>query len=160
MAPHAATLPQAASHARKSERAAVRSLPTEERVSVLEAQWDTLTPNLAKKADISDLRSDIIKWGAGAGIALFAAFAAMFIANTARIDRLDGKIDASVAKLDAKLEQSVASLNTRIDKLEARIDRLDEKIDSRFDALLLRQDKLDAKFDALMAELRAQRRGE
>jgi len=161
--PQAATLPTsplAHSHSRRSSRANTRPVPLEERVAVLE----THAQQLATKADISDLRSEILKWGTGAAIALFAAFAAMFIGNTARIDRLDGKIDASVAKLDAKLEQSiakldakleqsVAKLDARIDRLEERMDRLDAKVDARFD-------RLDAKFEAIMAELRAQRRPE
>jgi len=129
--PQAATLPTHAHTPRRTREAHARTRSLEERVAVLE----THSQAIATKADISDLRSEILKWGTGAAIALFAAFAALFVANTARIDRLDGKIDASVAKLDAKLEQSVA-------KLDARMDRLDTKL------------------DAILAELRSQRRGE
>jgi len=158
MAPQAATLPTPAlahSHARKSAAVKQRGVPTEERVSVLEAQWETLTPALATKADIGDLRSEILKWGVGAAIALFTAFAAMFIANTARIDRLDGKIDASVSKLDAKLESSVGKLDA---KLESSVGKLDAKIDALAARQDARMDRLDAKLDALMAELVRQRR--
>jgi len=182
VASQAATAPKF-SQARKTTRErTVRHVPIEERVSVLE----THSPTLATRADISDLRSEIIKWGVGAVIALSAVFFALLAANTARtdgtladikadgramnarIDRLDEKIEASVAKLDAKLENSIAKLDAKIDALAARqdarmgaldakIDRLDAKLDARFDALLSRQEKLDTKFDAMMAELRSQR---
>jgi len=129
--PQAATLPRP-SHTRRT----VRVVPLEERVAVLE----THAQQIATKADISDLRSEILKWGVGAVVALSAVFFALLAASTARTD-------ATLA--DIKADQRA---------MNARIERLDEKIDSRFDALLSRQDKLDAKFDAVLAELRSQRR--
>jgi len=142
--------------AREQERGAAkqggfRTASIEERTAILETRWEETVPALATRADISDLRGEmrnlenrLIRWGVSAGIALLAVFAAVFIANTARMDALDAKLDVSVGKLDA------------------RIDKLDAKVDSRFDALVARQDaldaKLDARFDALMAELRELRK--
>jgi len=127
-----------------------RDAPVEERVAVLETRWEATVPTLATSKDISELRGEmrslenrLLRWGVGALLALLAVFAAVFIANTARMDALDAKLDS------------------RFDTLTARQDKLDAKIDSRFDALTTRQDaldaKLDARFDALMAELRASR---
>jgi len=161
------------------EQGRFRTASIEERTAALEARWEETVPTLATSKDISDLRGEmrnlenrLIKWGVGAGIALLAVFAAVFIANTARMDALDAKLETSIGKLDAKLETSVGKLDAKLEqsvsKLDARIDRLDEKIDSRFDALLVRQNaldakfdrldaKLDARFDAIMTELREQR---
>jgi len=107
-------------------------------------------PTLATSRDISDLRGEmrnlenrLIKWGVGAGIALLAVFAAVFIANTARMDALDAKLESSVSRLDAKIDALAARQDARMDALDAKIDRLDAK--------------LDARFDAIMAELREQR---
>jgi len=140
----------------------------EERTAVLETRWEETIPSLATKTDLRDLENRQLKWGIGAGLALLGVFAAVFIANTARMDALDAKLDTSVGKLDAKLEAGMSKLDAKIDALAARqdarmdaldakINRLDAKIDTRFDALLSRQEKLDAKFDAMMAELRSQR---
>jgi len=107
----------------------------EERTAVLETRWEQTVPTLATKADLRDLGNRQLKWSSGAGIALLGVFAAVFIANTARMNVLDAKIDA---RLDA--------LTVRQGKLNERIDKLDAKIDARFDALL--------------AEIRALRRAE
>jgi len=111
--PQAATLPTQAQRTQRRERGTVRHVPLEERVAVLE----THAQQIATKADISDLRSEMIKWGVGAAIALFTAFAAMFIANTARIDRLDAKIDAQAARQDARMDRLDAKLDTILSEL-------------------------------------------
>jgi len=109
--PQAATLPTHSPDARARPRAQPRTASIEERTAALEARWEETVPTLATSKDISDLRSEMIKWVVGAGLALFAAFAAMFMANSARIDTLATRTDA-------------------------RFDALDAKIDSRFDALM------------------------
>jgi len=146
-----------------------RTASIEERTAVLETRWEETVPTLATSKDISDLRGEmrnlenrLLRWGVGAGIALLAVFATIFIANTARMDALDAKLETSVGKLDAKLDASVGKLSDRMDRLDARMDRLDAKLDARFEALMARQDaldaKLDARFDALVAELRELRK--
>jgi len=102
-----------------------RNTSIEERTAVLEARWEETVPTLASKADISALENRLIKWGVGAGIALLAVFAAVFIANTARMDALDAKLDSALAEIKADNRAT-----------NARIDRLDEKLDARFDALM------------------------
>jgi len=168
--PKVATVPalspipnHAANRAREQGRGArshdgFRTASIEERTAVLETRWEQTVPTLATSKDISDLRGEmrilenrLIKWGVGAGLALLAVFAAVFIANTARMDALDAKLETSVAKLDTKLETSIGKLDAKIDALaarqDARMDALDAKID-RLDA------KIDARFDTLMVELR------
>ena len=44
----------------------------EARLAKLETRLDTQLPNLATKADIADVKSDIFKWGSTFGIALAA----------------------------------------------------------------------------------------
>jgi len=102
-----------------------RDASIDERVAVLETRWEETVPTLATSKDISDLRGEmrslenrLLRWGVGALLTLLAVFAAVFIANTARMDALDAKLDS------------------RFDTLTARQDKLDAKIDSRFDALM------------------------
>jgi len=157
-APLAHSLAQSVAHnAREQGRGSrsqggFRTVSIEERTAALEARWEETVPTLATSRDISDLRGEmrnlenrLIKWGVGAGIALLAVFAAVFIANTARMDALDAKLETSVGKLDAKIETSVGKLDARIDRLDAKIDRLDEKIDSRFDAIMAELRELRSK---------------
>jgi len=111
----------------------------EERTAALEVRLEVIIPTLATKTDLISLENRLLRWGIGAGIALLAVFAAVFIANTTRMDALDAKLDAVAARQDARmdaLDAKVDRLNGRIDRLDARIDRLDEKIDARFDALM------------------------
>jgi len=91
--PRAATLPAHTHAARERTRAQPRTSSIEERTAVLETRWEQTVPTLATSKDISDLRSELIKWGLGALITLAAVLVAMITANTARIDRLDAKID-------------------------------------------------------------------
>jgi len=114
------------------EQGRFRTASVEERTAALEARWEETVPTLATSKDISALENRLMKWVIGAGLALLAVFAAVFIANTARMDALDAKIDS------------------RFDALAARQDALDAKFD-RLDA------KMDTRFDAIMAELREQR---
>jgi len=100
------------------EQVRARSVSLEERTAVLETRWEETVPSLATKRDLEHLENRLLKWGIGAGIALLGVFAAVFIANTARMDALDAKLDA------------------RFDTLTARQDKLDAKIDARFDALM------------------------
>jgi len=146
--PKTATAPAAPYfHAKPArEQARARTASIEERTAVLETRWEETVPTLATSRDISDLRGEmrnlenrLIKWGVGAGIALLAVFAAVFIANTARMDALDAKLDSRIDELKSDVRET----NARMDRLDARIDRLDAK--------------LDARFDAIMAELREQR---
>jgi len=120
-----------------------RTASIEERTAVLETRWEETVPTLATSKDISDLRSELIKWGVGAVLALAAVFFGMLATNTARIDRLDSKIDA-------RMDAAIAEIKADNRATNARIDKLDAKLDSRID-------KLDAKFDVMMAELRSQR---
>jgi len=111
-------------------RRTVRHVPVEERVSVLEAQWETLTPELATKGDVrADVRgaeNRLILWILGAGIALAGLAFALF----ARMDAAITEIKADGRETTARLEAAIAA-NT------ARIDRLDAKIDTRFDAIMV-----------------------
>jgi len=102
-----APLPQVHSQAVRNvrSRGSYRTASIEERTGVLEARWEETVPTLATKADISDLRSEIIKWVVGAGLALLAVTVALFTANTARIDRLDAKIDARFDAIMAELRE-------------------------------------------------------
>jgi len=117
-----------------------RTASIEERTAVLETRWEETVPTLATSRDISDLRGEmrnlenrLIKWGVGAGIALLAVFAAVFIANTARMDALDAKLDSRIDELKSDVRET----NARMDRLDARIDRLDAKLDARFDAIMV-----------------------
>jgi len=100
--PQAATLPTP-SHTRRRIRADRRAVPIEERLSVLEAHWETLSPDLATRSDVrADVRgaeNRLIMWILGAA----AALAGFFLSNTARldtrIDKLDAKFDAMMAEL-------------------------------------------------------------
>jgi len=137
--PHAATLPTHTPRRTRDTRAAhshnaARTASIEERTAVLETRWEETVPTLATSKDISDLRSELIKWGVGAVLALAAVFFGMLAANTARIDRLDSKIDSRIDGAIAELKADNRETNSRIDKLDA---------------------KLDARFDAMMAEIRA-----
>jgi len=132
------------------EQGRFRTASVEERTAALEARWEETVPTLATSKDISALENRLMKWVIGAGLALLAVFAAVFIANTARMDALDAKIDASVGKLDTRIDRLDAKIDSRFDALAARQDALDAKFD-RLDA------KMDARFDAIMAELREQR---
>jgi len=131
-APFSHSLAQSvAHHAREQGRGSrsqggFRAASIEERTAVLETRWEQTVPSLATKADLRDLENRQLKWGIGAGIALLGVFAAVFIANTARMDALDAKLDASVSRLDE-----------RMDRLDAKIDRLDAKLDARFDAIMV-----------------------
>jgi len=76
-------------------------------------------PTLATSRDISDLRGEmgeirgemrnlenrLIKWVVGAGLALLAVVVVLFTANTARIDKLDAKIDARFDALMAEIRE-------------------------------------------------------
>jgi len=104
----------------------------EERTTALEVRLEVIIPTLATKTDVINLENRLLRWGIGAGIALLGVFAAVFIANTARMDALDAKLDAVAARQDARMD----ALDAKVDRLNARIDRLDEKIDARFDALM------------------------
>jgi len=132
-----------------------RHASIEERTTALEIRWEVTIPTLATKTDIINLENRLLRWGIGAGIALLGVFAAVFIANTTRMDALDAKLDARFDalsarqdKLDAKIDAVAARQNVRMDALDAKVDRLNGRID-RLD------EKLDARFDALMAEIRA-----
>jgi len=128
--PQAATLPTH-SHTPRRTRADRRTVPIEERVSVLE----TRAESIATVADVRGAENRMTLWIFGAALALAGFCFAILSASEGRMDK---RIDA---------------LDTRIDKLDARIDKLDARID-RLDA------KIDARFDAMMAELRALRRVE
>jgi len=134
-------------------RRAVRHVPIEERLSVLE----TRAESTATRADVRGAENRMILWILGTGVALMAVFFAMLSTSTSRTD-------AAIADVRADSR----AMNARMDALDAKIDRLDAKLDARFDALLARQDgldakldrldaKMDARFDAIMAELREQR---
>jgi len=123
-----------------------RTASIEERTAVLETRWEQVMPTLTTRADLREVEIRLLKWGIGAGLALLAVFVSMFTASTARMDALDAKIDSLAARTDA-----------RFDALDAKIDLLAARTDARFDAL---DAKIDSRFDALMAELRAQRRGD
>jgi len=114
--PQAATLPTP-SHAPRS-RAQPRTSSLEERTAVLETRWEQTVPTLATSKDISDLRSELLKWGVGAVIALSAVFFALLDASTARTD------------------STLADIKADGRATNARIDRLDAKMDSRFDSLM------------------------
>jgi len=137
-----------------------RAVPLEERVAVLEAHRESLTPALATKADVRGAENRMILWILGAGLALAGLGLAMFA-------RLDGAMASNIARLDSAMASNIARLDSAMAANTARIDKLDAKIDARFDALLARQDKLDArmdrldvKLDAIMAELRALNRAQ
>jgi len=138
-------------------RRAVRHVPIEERLSVLE----TRAESTATRADVRGAENRMILWILGTGVALMAVFFAMLSTSTSRTD-------AAIADVRADSRAMNARMNARMDALDAKIDRLDAKLDARFDALLARQDgldakldrldaKMDARFDAIMAELREQR---
>jgi len=118
----------------------------EERTAILETRWEETVPTLATSKDISDLRSELIKWGVGAVLALAAVFFGMLAANTARIDRLDSKIDSRIDGIDSRIDGAIAELKADNRETNSRIDKLDAK--------------LDARFEAMMAEIRALRRAE
>jgi len=96
-----------------------RNASIEERTAVLETRWAETVPTLATSRDISDLRGEmgeirvemrnlenrLIKWVVGAGLALLAVVVALFTANTARIDKLDAKIDARFDALMAEIRE-------------------------------------------------------
>jgi len=148
----------------RSPRVEARTAPLEERVAVLEAHRESLTPQLATKADVKGAENRMILWILGAGLALAGLGLAMFA-------RLDSAMTSNLARLDSAMTSNIARLDSAIAANTARIDKLDAKIDARFDALLARQDKLDARmdrldekldarFDAIMAELRALNRAQ
>jgi len=137
MTPNAATFAHAP-HTKARPRAA--TVPIEERISILEAHRESLTPALAMKADVRGAENRMILWILGAGLAL-AGFSFAVLTST------EGRMDKRIDKLDARIDK----LDARLDGVDARIDKLDAKVDTRFDALSARQDKLDAKVDALAA---------
>jgi len=123
----------------------------EERTAALEVRLEVIIPTLATKTDVINLENRLLRWGIGAGIALLAVFAAVFIANTTRMDALGAKLDARFDALSArqdKLDAVAARQDARMDALDAKVDRLNGRID-RLD------EKIDARFDALIAEIRA-----
>jgi len=150
--PQAATVPRAA-HTRRTrspERHASayntpRAASIEERTAVLETRWEETVPTLPTQADMRGL----VLWIVGAAFTLALGAGGLWVSSNARIDQVNARLDTRMDSLEAKLE-------SRIDKLDGRIDKLDAK----FDALAAQQAGLDAKFDAMLAELRAQRRGE
>jgi len=131
--------------AREQERGtrpsnSTRNASIEERTTALEIRWEAIIPTLATKADVINLENRLLRWGIGA--------AAVFIANTTRMDALDAKLDARFNALSARQDKLDAKIDAVAARQDARMDALDAKID-RIDA------KLDARFDALMAEIRA-----
>jgi len=93
-----------------AQHATPRAASLEERTAVLETRWEETVPTLATSKDIAELRGEmrtlenrLIKWGVGGVIALAAVFFGMLAANTARIDRLDAKIDARFDTLLAEI---------------------------------------------------------
>jgi len=135
-------------HASASQPAS-RVVPLEERVAVLEAHRESLTPALATKADVRGAENRMILWILGAALALAGLSLTLLSASEGRLDKrmdgLDKRMDGLDKRIDG-LDKRMDGLDKRMDGLEARIDRLDAKIDSRF--------------DALMAELRAQGRSQ
>jgi len=94
---------QAARNVREARRGGRPSnrLPAvsiEERTAVLETRWEETIPTLATKTDIGALENRLVKWGIGAGLALLGVFAAVFIANTARMDALNAKVWVSLMR--------------------------------------------------------------
>ncbi|MGZ8289651.1 MAG: hypothetical protein ACXW2U_09000 [Telluria sp.] len=54
----------------------------ENRLTTLEARFDTVLPTLATKADIESLRADVQKWMVATIIGLFVGFGGLFVAMT------------------------------------------------------------------------------
>ena len=54
----------------------------ENRLTTLEARFDTILPTLATKADIESLRADVQKWMVATIIGLFVGFGGLFVAMT------------------------------------------------------------------------------
>jgi len=119
---------QAASRSPEKSRGSL-----ETRTTVLETRWEDTFPTLATKADVRaesrGAETRMTLWIFGGALALAALLVPLLTANTARIDKLDTKIETSA------------------DRINARVDRLEEKIDARFE-------KMDARFDELLGALR------